>query len=325
MAKPDRMSHYRRMDREQRLVYGEDAQLYDRARPTYPSALIDDVVGLLGRATRVVDAGSGTGKAAVLLAARGLDGVSVEPHPEMARIARRRLEGRRGWRVDISGFEDWTPAKDDLPFDAVVSAQAWHRFKPEVRFEKAHSLLKSGGWLALWWNGPQRFDNPVLSAIDAAYLRHAPEIAHRGVTGHARPSLDPLPPPGSFGSPLERHYPWTTRYTSAEWTDLLRTTSDHRLLPINRLEVLLGAVGEAIDSATPGSLGSAAPMRTRMASCANTSRARRFGRFSGWSFDGSTGLGGDTPFSSDRRPSSAGTAEVGASIGAALGPSSGSA
>ena len=34
--------------REQRLVLGEVAALYDRARPTYPAELVDTVVALIG-------------------------------------------------------------------------------------------------------------------------------------------------------------------------------------------------------------------------------------------------------------------------------------
>jgi SAM-dependent methyltransferase len=236
------------MDREQRLVFGEDAELYDRARPSYPSDLIDDVIQLIGPAARVVDAGCGTGKASVMLAARGIHGVGLEPRPEMAAIARRHLEGHSGWRIDTAGFEDWTPAAKDLPFDAVVSAQAWHWFKPDVRFQKAHTLLMPGGWLAIWWNGPRPFDNSIRRAIDEAYATHAPEIAYRGISGHGWPSLDPLPAPDSFRPPIVRHYPWTANYTSAEWTDLLQTHSDHRMLPRDRREVLLDAVRDAIDA-----------------------------------------------------------------------------
>jgi hypothetical protein len=49
------------MTRPQRLVFGEDAELYDRVRPSYPDELIDDVLRLVGTPCRAVDAGCGTG------------------------------------------------------------------------------------------------------------------------------------------------------------------------------------------------------------------------------------------------------------------------
>ena len=77
--------------RERRLVFGEDAELYDRARPSYPGTLVAELVGLVGNGgARVVDVGCGTGKALRLLARKGMRGVGVEPHPAMAEVARRR-------------------------------------------------------------------------------------------------------------------------------------------------------------------------------------------------------------------------------------------
>ena len=234
--------------REQRLVFGEDAELYDRARPTYPAELIDDVVGLVGNGSHAVDAGCGTGKATVLLAARGLDGVAVDPDPAMAAVARRHLDATPVWRVEVSSFETWSPARDDPPIDLLVSAQAWHWFDPEVRFQKAYGLLRPGGWMALWWNGPAVFDTPARRAIDAAYQAFAPEIVHRGIAGHPVPDFEPMPLDAWFGAPLQRSYPWTKRYSAATWCDLLRTSSDHRMLAEDRRERLLEAVTEAIES-----------------------------------------------------------------------------
>ncbi len=84
------------MAREQRLVFGEDAELYDRARPGYPAALVDDVVSLVGLPCHAVDIGCGTGKATRMLAERRVMGVGVEPHAEMAAVARRNLSAFSG-------------------------------------------------------------------------------------------------------------------------------------------------------------------------------------------------------------------------------------
>ena len=45
------------MDDERRLSFGEDAEQYDRARPSYPAAVVDAVCGG-GDVRRVLDVGA---------------------------------------------------------------------------------------------------------------------------------------------------------------------------------------------------------------------------------------------------------------------------
>ena len=62
------------MTRDLRTTCDEAAELYDRARPTYPDALFDDLIELatLKARSRVIEIGCGTGKATLPLAGRGL-------------------------------------------------------------------------------------------------------------------------------------------------------------------------------------------------------------------------------------------------------------
>src|ERR1019366_3608845 len=53
------------MDRKRANSFGAEAERYDRARPTYPQALVDELVAR--HPTRVLDVGCGTGIAARLL------------------------------------------------------------------------------------------------------------------------------------------------------------------------------------------------------------------------------------------------------------------
>jgi SAM-dependent methyltransferase len=233
------------MAREQRLVFGEDAELYDRIRPSYPDGLVDDVVALVDSPCRILDIGCGTGRAAVLLAGRGAAGVGVEADPAMAAVATRNLAVFPDWTVAVSDFERWDPGRET--FDLVTCAQAWHWLDPAVRLAKAHDLLRPGGWLALWWNRPGRDDSAIRHGIDAAYAELAPDMEVRGIGVGGRPQMDPLPPDLALGVPVKRDYAWSHAYAAKEWADLMRTQSNHRLLPPAQLDRLLTRLIAVID------------------------------------------------------------------------------
>jgi len=93
---------------------------------------------------------------------------------------------------------------------------------------------------------PADFDSPTRRAIGEAYARHAPEIVHRGVAGHPRPAFGPVPAGVAFAAPALLDYPWTCTYTAGSWVDLMRSASDHRMLPEERREEALAAVARAI-------------------------------------------------------------------------------
>jgi SAM-dependent methyltransferase len=198
------------MPEKQRLLFGTDAELFDRVRPSYPAELIDEVVALVGRTARAVDAGCGTGKATVMLAERGVRGVGVDPHPAMARIAAEKLGPFAGWRVDVADFEDWQPRPGDPPFDLVTAAQAWHWIDRERGTRQAERLLRPGGWLAIFGHRMNAPDTPLRRAIDAIHDELTSEPA-----AIDRAPRERVPPGSAFGPPIEWEYPGWQDYTAA--------------------------------------------------------------------------------------------------------------
>ena len=232
------------MTRPQRLVFGEDAELYDRVRPSYPDELIDDVVRLVGTPCRAVDAGCGTGRVAVALADRGVRVVGVEPDPAMAAVARRNLAPYPSCEVEESDFEDWRPPQLGS-FDLVTSGQAWHWIEPACGARVAERALRRGGWLAIVRTDWEREATPLRRMIDDAYAEHEP-----GDTTFAasEPGKTLVPEDSEFGEAVRREYRWSQIYTAAEWLELLGTASNHRLLRDDRREQLFGAISDAISA-----------------------------------------------------------------------------
>jgi len=223
--------------------FGSVADLYDRARPSYPPALIDALLADGGRT--VLDVGCGTGIAAALFAARGCEVTGVEVDARMAEIAR-----GKGLEVEVSTFERW----DDRGrrFDVVSSGQAWHWIDPRAGAAHAADVLKPGGRIGAFWN----FGDPppdVRERLAPVYDRLAPELVNYSVvldSARRAERLD-VTVAGIKGSrrfgPVEvRHFPWVRTYDAREWADLLATHSDHQALAPARRKQLLDEVTKAI-------------------------------------------------------------------------------
>ncbi len=254
--------------RERRLVFGEVAELYDRHRPTYPSALIDDLVALAeldGRQT-VLEVGAGTGKATALFAQRGIPVVAVEPSAEMAAVARRSADGSAGVEIEETDFEAWDPRGRRFPL--LFSGQAWHWVAPEVGLTKACDVLRPGGILAPFWNGVAWENAEIRETLLDVYARVAPELSRDGpmhpasLLTNAGDHWDAqIAGVGGLSGPEIRSYDWELRYSAAEYAGLLATASEIRLLEDRRRGPFLAAVTDAIEAhGEPVSI----PMRTQV-------------------------------------------------------------
>ncbi|HJS94977.1 MAG TPA: class I SAM-dependent methyltransferase [Solirubrobacteraceae bacterium] len=244
------------MRREQRLVFGEVAELYDRHRPAYPDVVIDDLVSLAGldAGSCVLEIGAGTGKATSMFAARGMSVVAVEPSAEMAAVARRVCAAYSSVRIEQGDFERWDPAGRTFPL--VFAAQAWHWVDPAVGFAKAAQVLRPGGVLAAFWNRPMWARAPLREVLIDAYRQAGPEVLEE---------TDPMHPANSpsgdetewragvaaahgLGAAEVREYEWSATYTGRDYSSLLQTHSTVRVMEDERRRALVEAVASAVES-----------------------------------------------------------------------------
>lgn len=232
-------------DRSRAESFGAVAELYDRARPEYPPALIDALLADGGRT--VLDVGTGTGIAAALFAARGCHVTGVEVDARMAEIAR-----RKGLEVEVGAFERW----DDRGrrFDLVVSGQAWHWIDPAAGAERAADVLNHRGRLGAFWNWGDPPEH-VRTRLAPIYDRLAPELVNYSVVldngrrdERVELTLAGIAGSGRFGPAEVCRFPWVRTYDAREWADFISTHSDHQALEPARLGPLVAAVTDAVDA-----------------------------------------------------------------------------
>jgi SAM-dependent methyltransferase len=223
--------------REQRFVFGEAAELYDRARAGYPEALVDDVLRFTGvdpARLRALEVGAGTGKATVAFAARGVEILALEPSPEMASVLLRNCRGFPRVRIAPQTFEEW-PVETGA-FGLLFAAQSIHWVDPAVRWVKVAQALQAGGAVALMghqvrWRGEELRDEleDVYRRLAPDLLAHNPGFPGLRERGDDGPD-DEIRETGLFGAVTARSYPWSAHLTTDGFLDLLATQSDHRLL-----------------------------------------------------------------------------------------------
>jgi SAM-dependent methyltransferase len=227
--------------------FGADAERYDRARPSYPVALVDRIVAA-SPGPDVLDVGCGTGIAARQFQAAGCRVLGIDPDARMADLAR-----QSGVEVEVAKIEAWNPAGRE--FDAVIAGQAWHWVDPVAGAATAAGALRRGGRLAVFWNV---FQPPadVGEAFAAVYRQVMPdspgnfwtkqmlELYSPGFTKAA----DGIRAARAFGDPEQWRFDWDRPYSRDEWLEQVPTFGGASQLPPAKLQEILAGLGSAIDA-----------------------------------------------------------------------------
>jgi SAM-dependent methyltransferase len=160
-------------------VFNEVAVEYDRNRPAYPDALIDQAceVAGIGDGEEVLEIGCGTGQLTRSLLARGLRVTALEPGDQLIGIAEQNLKDAGDVELIHARLEDTQLPRES--FQAVFSASAIHWVDPDLGWRKIADALAPGGTLALiqYFGLAEQHSVDDQEALLSVLRRHAPEVA----------------------------------------------------------------------------------------------------------------------------------------------------
>ena len=208
--------------------FASAADVYERARPSYPADAIAWLVArtAIGRGSTVLDVGAGTGKLTRLLVPTGARVIAVEPIAEM--------------RAFIEGAEAVDGTAEELPFpdgaaDLVTVAQAFHWFDLDRALPELHRVLRPGGQLALVWN-MRDLNDPLQRAVEELLAPLRDEVPGQQL-GSWRGPLERTP---FFGAGGSREFRYEQRLTVDDLCDRVASTSFvASMRPVEREELLV--------------------------------------------------------------------------------------
>jgi SAM-dependent methyltransferase len=193
--------------------FSSAAELYERARPSYPQEAIDWLVRQAGiePGRTVVDLGAGTGKLTRLLQPVGARVIAIEPIAEM--------------RAHINGADvlDGTAEAIPLPdgsVDVVTVAQAFHWFDHDRALPEIHRVLHEGGRLILVWN-MRNLEDPLQRDVEELL-----QPVRNGVPGQAVGAWrQPLARSPLFAEAVVGTFEYEQRFTVDDLCDRVASTS----------------------------------------------------------------------------------------------------
>jgi len=160
-------------------VFNEIAVEYDRNRPAYPDALVDEAceAAHIGVGDPVLEIGCGTGQLTRGLLARRLRVTALEPGDQLIRVAEENLKDAGDVEFLHARFEDTQLPRES--YAAVFSASAIHWVDPDLSWRKISEVLAPNGTLALiqYFGLAEQRSVDDQEALLSALRRHAPEIA----------------------------------------------------------------------------------------------------------------------------------------------------
>ncbi len=160
-------------------VFNEVAVEYDRNRPTYPDALVDQAceVAGIGDGDPVLEIGCGTGQLTRGLLARGLSVTALEPGDQLIRVAEENLKDAGDVELVHARLEDTQLPRER--YEAVFSASAIHWVDPDLSWRKIADALAPNGTLALiqYFGLREQRTADDQEALLSAIRTHAPKAA----------------------------------------------------------------------------------------------------------------------------------------------------
>lgn len=207
-------------------LFNQAADYYDRYRPSYPLEIINllEMKTDLSLNSKILEIGSGTGKATELLAPNGYDILCVELGEDLIKACSEKLKNFSNIKFYKSQFE--IADIQENTYDLIFSAQAFHWIPQPIGYIKCAKILKDSGALALIWNmyivNSNKPDNELL-ALSNEYDGLCDFLNEKQCEDRINSISADIISSGLFHNPEVFRVYWEQEYSSEEYIGFLKT------------------------------------------------------------------------------------------------------
>jgi len=215
-------------------TFNDVVTIYDRARPTYPQALLEDILTFADRDffESGLEVGAGTGQATDLFrnSIRKLD--IVEVGDKQVEYLKRKYKDENIF-VHRAYFEEYST---DTKYDLIFSATAFHWVDEEIGYPKVFNMLKEGGILAVFWHmsSVTYRDYGIFVGLDEIKKKYLPGESlgfdERGIEEVRQRRIKQIQSGQCFSAPDIKEYKWIDKYDAERYAMLLESYSSTQTL-----------------------------------------------------------------------------------------------
>ena len=217
---------------ENALHFNNCPALYDDARPGYPPEIYAVVAKYahFDANSRILEIGAGNGIASrEIYRAWQPKMVLLEPGEALLELLRGRFKDDNDITIVNKTFEEY---ECDLPFDAIISATAFHWLDLSTKYKKSCRLLKDNGLLILYWNNYGIEAEEIAEEIQKVYRKHGLGIpdgksAHERQMEKIESRKKEIEESGFFTVIEHRIIKSILEYPTEKYIRLLKTFPDH--------------------------------------------------------------------------------------------------
>ena len=213
-------------DNENSNLFNDIAAEYDYYRPGYPDGLYEKIIEAtaLEKRAKILEIGAGTGKGTHYLAQEGYKIVCIEKGKKLCEVCIENMLKYPNVSVKCDDFDNMEIIPES--FDLVFSAQAFH-WLDEGKYKNTFSLLKSRGYLAIFWNTEPIVEGNFNSRVNRVFKKHTDKARYpsRNLSDFIPHETEEFKKTGYYDNVRIHLFEWTKEYNTESFIGMLNTFS----------------------------------------------------------------------------------------------------